>query len=125
VIFLVLQAVTATQIANVRPNFAEAGAIIAIYVFAWGHFFEEWGQWYEFKQQGDTSAYWGDTGNWIDMIRVHLFVFSFVCRGLALVQDVPVTSGIFRGANISYSFFIVLCWIHFLSRTVGMNQKLG
>lgn len=125
VIFLALQAITATQVANVQPKLAEAGAIATAYVFAWGHFFEEWGQWYEFKVAGDTSAYWGDTGNIIDMMRVHLFVFSFVCRGVALILDVAVTSGIFRAANISYSFFIVLCWVHFLSRTVGMNQKLG
>lgn len=39
VIFLLLQAVSATQVANVKPDFAEAGAIITIYVFAWGHFF--------------------------------------------------------------------------------------
>lgn len=125
IVFLGIQAITATQVANVQPNFGEGGAMAVVYLFAWGHFFDEWAQCLQFKKAGNWSAYWGDTGNWIDMIRVHLFAISFFYRLLAMVINVEVTSGIFRTATISYSFFIVLCWVHFLSRTVGMNRNLG
>lgn len=73
----VLLSVVAQETANVVPQFSEATRTIILYAFAWGHVADELMQMIETKREtGTHAAYFGDSGNYVDLIRCVLFILT-------------------------------------------------
>lgn len=78
-----------------------------------------------YHETKSMRPYFQHATNKVEMVRIHIFVLSFLLRAYSWFLQVEVNAMSFRFANITFALFILLSWIHFVSQAIPLSHTLG